>query len=441
MPEILEPETRYAKSGDFHIAYQVFGLGSVDVVVVPGFISNVEENWDAPSSARWLKRLARFARVITFDKRGTGLSDRVADLPSLEERMDDARAVMDAAGSERAVLLGISEGGSLACLFAATYPDRCISLVLYGAFAQFASWYPTEAKLAQFRDYVANRWGTGESAGKYAPSMAGDMTFKKAWARHERVGATPTAALALMRMNSEIDISGVLSALRVPTLVLHRTEDTAVNVEGGRFLARWIPSAKLLEFSGSDHLPYVGENSSDIADAIEEFVTGLRPALDVDRVLATVMFTDIVGSTRRAAELGDRAWRSLLEQHHDLVRREILRARGQEIKTLGDGFLATFDGPARAVRCALAVAETIQSLGLEVRTGLHTGEIEVSGDDIGGIAVHTAARIASAANAGQVLVSSTVRDLVAGSGLRFQDQGARHLKGLDESIRVLSALA
>lgn len=440
MPQALEIETRYAKSGDFHIAYQVFGQGSVDLVVVPGFISNVEESWENPSAARWYDRLARFARVITFDKRGTGLSDRAAEMPSLEERMDDARAVMEAAGSKQAVLLGISEGGSLACLFAATYPDRCVSLVLYGAFAKFVSWYPTEEKLAQFREYVSTRWGTGESAGKYAPSMAQDITFKKAWARHERVGATPSAALALMRMNSEIDISGVLGALRVPTLVLHRSDDRAVDVEGGRFIAQQIPSARMVEFSGSDHLPYVGENSGQIADVIEEFVTGSRPTIDMDRVLATVMFTDIVGSTQQAVELGDRAWLSLLEQHDELVRREIRRSRGREVKTLGDGFLALFDGPARAVRCALTIVNRVQALGLQVRTGLHTGEVEVSGDDIAGIAVHIAARIISFASGGQVLVSRTVRDLVAGSGLQFHDEGSHHPKGIDKPIRIFSAL-
>ncbi|WP_460450303.1 adenylate/guanylate cyclase domain-containing protein [Alsobacter sp. SYSU BS001988] len=439
MSKRLEPETRYAQSGEFHIAYQVFGRGPVDLVIVPGFISNVEESWEYPDAARWLERLSKFARVIAFDKRGTGLSDRAAALPGMDERMDDARAVMDAAGSQRAVMLGISEGGSLACLFAATYPDRCISLVLYGAFAHFSSWYPTQEKLASFRDYVAHQWGTGESAAKYAPSMAGELAFKKAWARHERAGASPSSALALMRMNSEIDISGVLSAIRVPTLVLHRTNDAAVSVEGGRTLARNIPGAQLVEFSGSDHLPYIGDNSMDMADLVEEFVTGVRPVSDTDRILATVMFTDIVDSTRRASALGDRAWRSLLDQHHDIVRRELVWARGREVKTLGDGFLAVFDGPARAVRCASAITTHVRALGLEVRTGLHTGEIEISGDDIAGIGVHIAARIASVAQGGQVLVSSTVRDLVAGSGLNFRALASHDFKGLNETMRIFEA--
>jgi class 3 adenylate cyclase len=434
----MQPDTRYARSGDLHIAYQVFGAGSVDLVLVPGFISNVEETWDNPSAARWLDRLSRFARVIAFDKRGTGLSDRVEAVPSLDERMDDARAVMDAAHSERAVLLGISEGGSLATLFAASHPDRCTSLILYGAFAKFSGWYPTEEKLAGFYRYVEEKWGTGESVRKYAPSLADDAGFKKIWARHERVGATPAAAKALMRMNQEIDISGVLSAIRVPTLVIHRTEDIAVSIEEGRFLAQHIPHARLAEFAGADHLPYVGANADDIADEIEEFVTGSRPDVEPDRVLATVMLTDIVDSTKRASELGDRRWRALLDRHDDLVRQEISRLRGREVKALGDGFLATFDGPARAVRCAAAIAQGVRSLDLQVRCGLHTGEIELKGTDIAGIAVHIAARIAAQAQGGQVLVSSTVRDLVAGSGLHFVDEGARALKGISNEVRVFS---
>ncbi len=434
----MQPDTRYARSGDLHIAYQVFGAGSVDLVLVPGFISNVEETWDNPSAARWLQRLARFARVIAFDKRGTGLSDRVGSVPSLDERMDDARAVMDAAHSERATLLGISEGGSLAALFAASHPDRCASLILYGTFARFESWYATEEKLAAFYRYVGEKWGTGESIWKYAPSKVDDPGFKKIWARHERVGATPAAAIALMQMNQEIDISGVLSAIRVPTLVIHRTGDTAVSVEGGRFLAQHIPHARLAEFPGADHLPYIGENTDDIIDEIEEFVTGSRHAIEADRILTTVMLTDIVDSTKRASELGDRRWRALLDQHDDLVRQEISRLRGREVKGLGDGFLATFDGPARAVRCAAAIVQGVRSLDLQVRCGLHTGEIELNGQDIAGIAVHIAARIAAQAQGGQVLVSSTVRDLVAGSGLRFVDEGARSLKGIPDEVRVFS---
>jgi class 3 adenylate cyclase len=280
--------------------------------------------------------------------------------------------------------------------------------------------------------------GTGESVWKYAPSMTNDSSFKKIWARHERVGATPAAAIALMRMNQEIEISGVLSAIRVPTLVIHRTEDTAVSIEAGRFLAQHIPRARLVEFAGADHLPYIGENADDIADEIEEFVTGSRPTVEPDRVLATVMLTDIVDSTKRASDLGDRRWRALLDQHDDLVRQEISRFRGREVKSLGDGFLATFDGPARAVRCAAAIVQGARFLDLQIRCGLHSGEIELKGTDITGIAVHIAARIAAQAQGGQVLVSSTVRDLVAGSGLRFVDEGAHSLKGISDEVRVFS---
>ena len=436
----MQPDTLYAKSGDLHIAYQAFGAGSVDLVLVPGFISNVEETWDNPSAARWLERLGRFARVIAFDKRGTGLSDRTGSAPSLEERMDDARAVMDAAQSERAVLLGISEGGSLATLFAASHPDRCVSLILYGAFAKFSGWYPTEEKLEAFYRYVEEKWGTGESVWKYAPTMAADAGFKKIWARHERVGATPAAAKALMRMNQEIDISGVLSAIRIPTLVIHRTGDAAVGIEDGRFLAQHIPNARLAEFTGADHLPYIGENADDITDEIQEFVTGSRPDIEPDRVLATVLLTDIVDSTKRASDLGDRRWRTLLDQHDDLVRQEISRFRGREVKSLGDGVLATFDGPARAVRCGVAIVQRARPLGLEVRCGLHTGEIELKGQDITGIAVHIAARIAAQAQGGEVLVSRTVRDLMAGSNLRLEDRGAYTLKGLSESMALFAAV-
>jgi class 3 adenylate cyclase len=376
--------------------------------------------------------------VIAFDKRGTGLSDRAVRLPTLDERMEDARAVMEAAHSERAVLLGISEGGSLAALFAATYPDRCTSLILYGAFAQFSAWFPTTDKLASFYEYVQERWGTGASLPRYAPSKADDVAFQRMWGRHERAGASPAAAVALMRMNSEIDVTGVLSAIRVPTLVIHRTHDTNISVEGSRLLAERIPGARLFEVPGRDHLPYVGDNADDIVDEIQEFVTGSREAIEPDRVLATVMFTDILDSTKRASDLGDRRWRAVLDQHDHLVRQEISRARGREVKTLGDGFLATFDGPARAVRCAMTIVQGLRSLDLQIRTGVHTGEIEVKGQDIAGIAVHIAARIAAQAQGGQVLVSSTVRDLVAGSGLRFVDQGTRSLKGIPDELRVFS---
>jgi class 3 adenylate cyclase len=436
-----QPETRYAKSGDIHVAYQVFGEGAIDLVFVPGFISNVEVYWEDPSHARWLRRLARFARVISFDKRGTGLSDRVSTMPAMDQRMDDVRAVLDAVGSRDAAILGISEGGSLAALFAATHPERCRALILYGAFAQFTDWIPTKEKLQAFFEYAETKWGTGANLPVWAPSRKDDEAFRSWFARRERVGASPAAVIELMKMNSEIDIRGILPAIRVPTLVMHRTADRAVRVEGSRALARHIPNARLIELAGEDHLPYLGETADQIVDEIEEFLTGARAVIERDRVLATVMFTDIVGSTRHASELGDRQWRGVLDRHDEIVRREIARFRGREVKSLGDGFLATFDGPARAVRCAKSISGAVRPLGVEVRSGVHTGEIEVHGDDIAGLAVHISARVAAAASASQVLVSSTVRDLVAGSGLTFQDEGLRALKGIDEPFRLFSLSA
>jgi class 3 adenylate cyclase/esterase/lipase len=435
----MQAVTQYAKSGDVHIAYQAFGDGPLNLVMVPGFVSNIENYWDQPDFARFLNRLAGYARVITFDKRGTGMSDRVAELPGLDQRMDDLRAVMDAGGMEQAALLGISEGAPLSVLFAATYPDRCRALILYGSFSRFSYWFPTEEALGQFFTYVEQSWGTGGSVQRFAPSRANDAAFQRWWGRNERLGASPAAVTALMRMNSQIDVSSILPAVRVPTLVIHRTEDKAVDVEGGRDMAAHIPGARLVELPGSDHIFYVGESADKIAETIEEFLTGSRAPAPVDRVLATVLFTDIVSSTETAARLGDQRWRDLLEHHHAVIRRNLARFRGHEVKTTGDGFLATFDGPARGVRCAHAIAQEIKSLGIEVRAGLHTGECEIIGDDVGGIAVHIGARVASLANAGEVLVSGTVRDLVAGSGLRFDERGTYPLKGIPGEWRIFTA--
>jgi pimeloyl-ACP methyl ester carboxylesterase len=435
----MQAVTKYAKSGDVHIAYQAFGEGPINLVLVPGFVSNVENYWEQPDLARFLNRLGSYARVVTFDKRGTGMSDRVGELPGLEQRMDDLRAVMDAAGMEQAALLGISEGAPLCVLFAATYPDRCRALALYGSFSRFSYWFPTEEALAIFFRYVEQAWGTGGSLQKFAPSRASDAELQRWWGRNERLGASPAAVTALMRMNSQIDISGILAAVRVPTLVVHRTGDKTVSVEGGRDIAAHIPGARLVEIPGVDHLFYVGDNADAIADAIEEFLTGARAPVAVDRVLATVLFTDIVGSSEKAATLGDRRWRDLLGSHHATIRRNLARFRGHEVKTTGDGFLATFDGPARGVRCASAIAEEIAPLGIEVRAGLHTGECEMIGDDVGGIAVHIGARVAALAGASEVLVSSTVKDLVAGSGLRFADRGTKALKGIPGEWRIFAA--
>jgi class 3 adenylate cyclase/esterase/lipase len=432
----MQPETRYAKSGDVSIAYQVFGEGSLNLVLAPFFVSNVEHFWEDPDVSRWLLRLASFARVAMFDKRGTGMSDRVAEMPGLDLRMDDLRAVMDAAGMEQAALLGLSEGGSLAALFAATFPNRCTALILCGAFARFSSWFPTEEAFAQFLGYVDQAWGSGGAVPFFVPSRINDAAFQRWFGRFERLGATPAAVAAYMRMNSQIDISGVLPTIRVPTLVIHRTGDVTINIEGGRYLAEHIPGARLLEMPGTDHPPMFGENANETADAIQEFLTGAKGPTEVDRVLATVLFTDIVGSTEKAVELGDSRWRNLLDSHHALIKRNLSRFRGHEIKSTGDGILATFDGPARGVRCACAIRDEIRQLGIEVRAGLHTGECEMMGDDVGGIAVHIGARVASLASANEVLVSSTVKDLVAGSGLRFLDHGSRSLKGVPGDWRI-----
>ena len=421
----MQPDTRYARSGDVHIAYQIFGDGPTNLVVVPGFVSNIENYWDEPDLARWLHRLGSYARVAMFDKRGTGMSDRVAALPGLDQRMDDLRAVIDAAGMEQASVFAISEGGPLSVLFAATYPDRCRAMVLYGSFARARKEFVTE-----FLSYIDESWGTGGSLPIFAPSRANDPGFQRWWGRFERLGASPAAAAGLMHMISQIDVSGILPSIRVPTLVIHRTEDRAIPVKRGRFLAEHIPGARYIELPGADHVFFVGDNAGEIADAIQEFLTGSRAPVPVDRVLATVLFTDIVGSTEKAAALGDHRWRDLLENHHLTIRRNLARFRGHEVKTTGDGILATFDGPARGVRCACAIADEIRPLGIDIRAGLHTGECEMMDHDVGGIAVHIGARVASLAGAGEVLVSSTVKDLVAGSGLRFGDRGNQNLKGV-----------
>ena len=421
----MQPDTRYARSGDVHIAYQIFGDGPTNLVVVPGFVSNIENYWDEPDLARWLHRLGSYARVAMFDKRGTGMSDRVAELPGLDQRMDDLRAVIDAAGMEQASVFAISEGGPLSVLFAATYPDRCRAMVLYGSFARARKEFVTE-----FLSYIDQSWGTGGSLPIFAPSRANDPGFQRWWGRFERLGASPAAAAGLMHMISQIDVSGILPSIRVPTLVIHRTEDRAIPVKRGRFLAEHIPGARYIELPGADHVFFVGDNAGEIADAIQEFLTGSRGPVPVDRVLATVLFTDIVGSTEKAAALGDHRWRDLLENHHLTIRRNLARFRGHEVKTTGDGILATFDGPARGVRCACAIADEIRPLGIDIRAGLHTGECEMMDHDVGGIAVHIGARVASLAGAGEVFVSSTVKDLVAGSGLRFGDRGNQNLKGV-----------
>jgi class 3 adenylate cyclase len=389
-----------------------------------------------------LQGLASFARVAWFDKRGTGLSDKVSKLPTLEERMDDLRAVMDAAGFGRAAVFGISEGGSMSALFAATYPGRTSALVLYGAFAKRIHssdypWAPTLEERQKWIDLIESSWGGEVDLDTLAPSVAKDPSFRRRFAAYLRSSASPGAASALARMNTDIDIRNVLTSIHVPTLVIHRKGDRDVNVDNGRFLARQIPGAKFVELAGEDHLPWAGDTDSILAE-VEEFLTGARPGPPSDRVLATVMFTDIVGSTKKANQLGDREWTRLLQQHNDMAQREILRFRGTVVKGTGDGFLATFDGPSRAILCAHEIRDRVQRLGIEVRTGLHTGECELMGNDVGGIAVNTASRIAAEAGSGEILVSNTVKDLVAGSGLAFTDRGLHSLKGLQGELHLFA---
>ena len=432
------PKTRYARSGDVNIAYQIAGEGPIDLVYVPGWVSNIETAWEDPHVSRFLERLGSFSRLILFDKRGTGLSDRVSisELPTLEQRMDDVRAVMDAADSERAALFGASEGGVMCALFGATYPDRTAALVLYGSYAKgtVTADYPhglaEQEAIDEFIAALTELWDdAGGLLNVWAPSASDDPVTQAAFGRYLRTGASPSAVVALTRMNAAVDIRHVLPVIAVPTLVIHRSEDMIVPVEAGRDLAAKIQGAKYVEQSGEDHLWFHGDADA-ILGEVEEFLTGTRAAEIVDRILATVMFTDIVDSTRMAAALGDRRWRDLLARHDTLMRRELERHRGREVKTLGDGFLATFDGPARAIRCACSARDAMRGLEVEVRAGLHTGECELIGQDLGGIAVNIGARVGSVAGPGEVLVSRTVTDLVAGSGIEFTDRGVHSLKGV-----------
>lgn len=431
----MPPETRYAKSGDVNIAYQVVGEGPFDLIWVPGWISNVEQSWEVPEYAHFLQRLASFSRLILFDKRGTGLSDRVSidRLPTLEERMDDVRAVLDAAGSERAAVFGASEGGNMSVLFAATYPERVRALVLASVYAKRVAsedypWAPTREERERESERLEREWGGDIDVARLAPSAAEDPALLRRVATFFRQSASPGAAVALNRMNTEIDTRAVLPTISAPTLVLQRLHDRSVRVEEGRWIAGQIPGARYVELDGDDHLVWIGPD--DLLDEVEAFLTGVRRGPELDRVLATVLFTDIARSTETAADVGDRRWRGLLEEHNRLVRQELDRYRGRELDAAGDGFLATFDGPARAVRAACAIRDKLGQLGLHLRAGVHTGECEVMGDKVAGVAVHTGARIAAEADPGEVLVSSTVKDLVVGSGIEFEDRGEHELKGV-----------
>jgi class 3 adenylate cyclase len=421
-----------------NIAYQVVGTGPFDLVYVPGWVSNVEMMWEEPRMAAFLKRLASFARLIVFDKRGTGLSDPVpdAELPGLERRMDDVRAVMDAAGSERAALLGHSEGGNMCILFAATFPARTSALVLVGCYAKRSRtdvypWAPDPVEREREIAETERTWGRADMTPTLAPSLADDQALRDWFARYLRLSASPRAAATLLRMNTQIDTRDVLPAIRVPSLLIYRTGDQDVMVDEGRWIASRIPDARFVELPGGDHLMWAGDAEA-ILDEIEGFLTGVRRGPAPDRVLTTVLFTDIAGSTERAAAMGDRDWAGLLERHHVAIRRELNRFQGREVDTAGDGFLARFDGPARAVRCAIGAGDAVRQLGLEIRAGVHTGEVELVDDTIRGVAVHIGARIAGLASPGQVLVSRTVKDLVAGSGLVFEDHGEHELKGVPD---------
>jgi pimeloyl-ACP methyl ester carboxylesterase len=440
---MVVPETHYAKSGDVNIAYQVIGDGPLDLVLVHGWVQSFDARWEIEPIDRFYRRLASFSRLILFDKRGTGLSDRVApdNLPSLEVRMDDMRAVMDEVGAERAAVLGHSEGGAMCALFAATYPERTQALVMAGSAARtrWAPDYPigaTDEAIEALETLILEHWGVDAIRSllqQMAPTIVDDEELVQAHTRAALRAASPAAAAALTRMSAMIDIRHVLPAIRVPTLVLHRADE--VLAEASRYVGERIPGARIVELFGADHMPWLGDQDAAL-DEIEEFLTGVRPHPALDRVLATVLFTDIVGSTELAADLGDRRWRELLEQHNALVRRELRRFRGRELSTAGDGFLATFDGPGRAVACAVSIREAARALRLQIRFGLHTGELELAGADVRGIAVHTGARVAAKAGPGEVLASSTVKDLVAGSGLEFEDRGSHELKGVPGEWRL-----
>ena len=428
---------RYAQSGDVSIAYQVTGDGPLDLVLVPGFASHLEFDWEEPRHAAFLERLASFSRLIRLDKRGTGLSDRHGGVDDLETRMDDVRAVMDAVGTERAAVFGYHEGGPMAMLFAATYPERTRALALFGTYAVSAIVNVPEEQRRAIIDDVIQRWGDGTSIHRFWPDA--DAVMQAWWGARERLAGSPGAIRNIIEGVAITDVTDVLPAIQAPTIVLHSTDDPMYHVGVARELAERIPSARLVELQGRSTLPWAGVDG--LVDEIEEFFTGTRPAPDAHRVLATILFTDIVGSTEAVRKLGDAAWSRLVEQHHAAVRKELGRYAGEEIDTAGDGFFAIFDGPARAVRCALGIQRVLSPLGVQIRAGLHTGEVErVRGEKPRGIAVNVAARVSGIAGGSEVLVTSTVRDLVAGSGLEFEDRGLHELKGLDEARHVYVAL-
>lgn len=436
MLDLTRIETRYARSGNLSIAFQVFGEGELKIVFIPGWASNVENIWTLPEFSAFAEKLAEFAQVVLLDRRGTGLSDPVTEPPTLEERMDDVRAVLDAAGWDRAVIWGVSEGGPMAMMFAATYPERVPALLLYGTYACFSRTegyphgYPQKAN-EKWLATLKTVWGTGELSRSFAPSKSVNPASLRILARLERMAMSPGTAQKLFTLTTQIDVRHVLPAIRVPTLILHRTEDKPVNVGHARYLAERIDGAKYVELPGEDHVPFMGDVDA-LLDEVRVFLTGERGAPDVDRVLATILFCDIVDSTTRAAAIGDHAWKQLLSQFYAMVDAKLQHFRGRKLDTAGDGVFAAFDGPARAARCGAALVEAAQTLDVQLRVGVHTGECEVLGEKYSGIAVHLGARVASVAEPGQVLVTSTVKDLVVGSGLRFDALGPRNLKGVPE---------
>jgi len=441
------PETRYAKTGDLHIAYQVVGSGPPDIVFVHGWISHIELMWEEPRMARFLERLASIGRLIVMDKRGTGLSDPVAlsELPTIEQRVEDLLCVLDAVGSEECVYFGTSEAGAMGIVFAASHPGRAAGLVLLNSYARLAhapdypQGIPDEASSALFQA-IEQGWGQGVALEALVASQSDSPEVKRWWARYQRMAASPGAAVALLRNAFQTDARSVLPAVSVPTLILHRSGDPFTGPEHGRYLADHIPGARYVELTGVDHL-FFAEDLEVLLGEVQEFLTGTREASDYRRVLATLMFADIVSSTQRAAEIGDKAWGHLLTRYHAAMRQTLPRFRGRVIDTVGDGLFAAFDGPASAIRCAHAISSTAATLELGVRFGVHTGECEVVESGLGGIAVHTAARIADGAGPGEVLVSRTVKDLTAGSGIRFVERGVRELKGIPGEWPIFAASA
>jgi class 3 adenylate cyclase/alpha-beta hydrolase superfamily lysophospholipase len=439
------PRTHYARSGQLNIAYQVLGEGPIDLVVVPPGLAIMDTSWEDDALSAFWSALAAFSRLILLDKRGTGLSDRVTGVPTLEERMDDVRVVMEAVGSERAALLGGSEAAPITALFAATYPERTSALVLINALVKWSAspdfpWAFSDDTQRQLLDYVEQNWGSG-LAGEtwFAPSLAGDPRAREWVGRVECATGTPSTMATQLTMNALIDIRPALGAISAPTLVVHRSQDRVADVHHGRYCAENIVGAKYVELPGADHWWWIGDSEA-VIDQIQEFLTGRRHQPEIERVLKTVLFTDIVASTEQASQLGDRRWRELLDKHDRAIRLDLERYRGEEVNTTGDGFLACFDGPARAIRCAQAMIGAARPLGIEIRVGLHTGECELRGSDLAGIAVHVGARVAALADAGEVLVTSTVRDLVAGSGIEFEERGRHSLKGVPGTWTLLRAL-